>query len=238
MDIREEKRRIREMVWERLEREGVALFPRPIRGRIPNFRGAERAAILLTTQPEWRSARVLFVNPDSPQRYVRLLGLMQGKLVIMATPRLREGFLVLDPTRILPINYEKAATIKGAFKYGRKVGLDIPKVDLKVTGSVAVDERGGRLGKGHGYSDIEYGILGEIGAVSEGTPVATTVHELQIVERVPKEGHDMPVHLIVTPERVIRTRARGRPRLLWEMLREEIFDEIPLLSYLRERKDG
>ncbi len=236
MDVKEEKRRIREMVWERLEREGVALFPRPVRGRIPNFRGAERAAINLTLQPEWRSARVVFINPDSPQRYVRMLGLMQGKLVIMATPRLREGFLMLDPREIVPANYERAVTIRGAFKYGRKVGLDLPKVDMKVTGSVAVDLEGGRLGKGHGFSDIEYGILGEVGAISDETPVATTVHELQIVDKVPREEHDMPVYLIATPERVIRTGARGKPRILWDELDERLLSEIPLLALLRERR--
>ncbi len=236
MDVKEEKRRIREMVWERLEREGVALFPKPVRGRIPNFRGAERAAINLTLQPEWRSAGVVFINPDSPQKFVRMLGLMQGKLVIMATPRLREGFLVLDPKEIAPTNYERASTIKGAFKYGRKVGLDVPRIDMKVTGSVAVDPNGGRLGKGHGFSDIEYGILGEIGAISEDTPVATTVHELQIVERVPREEHDMPVYLIVTPERVIRTNAKGKPRILWDRLEERLLSEIPLLALLKERR--
>ncbi len=236
MDVKEEKRRIREMVWERLEREGVALFPRPVRGRIPNFKGAERAAINLTLQPEWRSARVVFINPDSPQRYVRMLGLMQGKLVIMATPRLREGFLMLDPREIVPANYERAVTIRGAFKYGRKVGLDLPKVDMKVTGSVAVDLEGGRLGKGHGFSDIEYGILGEIGVISEETPVATTVHELQIVDKVPREEHDMPVYLIATQERVIRTGAKGKPRILWDELNERLLSEIPLLALLRERR--
>ncbi len=46
------------------------------------------------------------------------------------------------------------------------------------------------------------------------TPVLTTVHELQIVRAaIPMTAHDMPLDLIVTPDRVIRTRTRrAKPR--------------------------
>ncbi len=230
--MKSKKEQIREMIWDLLEKRGVALFPKPIKGRIPNFRGAERASINLTLQNEWRTSDVIFVNPDSPQKYVRMLGLMQGKLVIMATPRLKEGFIMLNPRKIFPANYEKASTIRGAFKYGRKIGLDVPKIQLKVTGSVAVDFRGNRLGKGHGYSDLEYGILGEIGAIDGHTPVATTVHDLQVVDEIPREDHDMPVYLIATPTRIIRTGALGNPRIIWEKVDEKILSEIPLLRDL------
>ncbi len=235
-EIKRKKNEIRLKIWDLLEKSGVARFPKPVMGRIPNFKGAEQAAVNLTMQPEWRDARVVFVNPDSPQRHVRMLALMQGKVLVMSTPRLREGFLLLDPRKIAPYRYPEASTIRGAFKWGIKIGLDVPKIYLKVTGSVAVDLMGRRLGKGHGYSEIEYGILGEIGALDSDTPVATTVHELQIVSEIPEEEHDMPVHLIVTPERVMRTNAKGKPRILWELVDEEILREIPILKKLREMK--
>ncbi|ACB08300.1 5-formyltetrahydrofolate cyclo-ligase [Candidatus Korarchaeum cryptofilum] len=230
--MKEEKERIRAYIWKLLEERGVARFPKPISGRIPNFVGAEEAAEKLSEQEEWKEASVIFVSPDSPQRHVRYLGLVQGKLVIMATPRLRERFLLLDPKGIPITRYSEASTISGAFKYGKKI-LEVPKIDLKVTGSVAVDREGGRVGKGHGYSDLEYGILGEIGAIDGRTPVATTVHDLQIVERVPMEPQDMPVYLIVTPSRVIRTGKFGNPRILWELITQDIEREIPLIRYLR-----
>jgi 5-formyltetrahydrofolate cyclo-ligase len=230
--MKEEKERIRTYIWKLLEDRGVSRFPKPIFGRIPNFVGAEEAAEKLSEQEEWKEASVIFVSPDSPQRHVRYLGLVQGKLVIMATPRLRERFLLLDPKGIPITRYSEASTISGAFKYGKKI-LEVPKIDLKVTGSVAVDREGGRVGKGHGYSDLEYGILGEIGAIDGRTPVATTVHDLQIVERVPMEPQDMPVYLIVTPSRVIRTGKFGNPRILWELITQDIEREIPLIRYLR-----
>ncbi|MCC6029300.1 MAG: hypothetical protein LM591_04110 [Candidatus Korarchaeum sp.] len=91
--MKEEKERIRTYIWKLLEDRGVSRFPKPIFGRIPNFVGAEEAAEKLSEQEEWKEASVIFVSPDSPQRHVRYLGLVQGKLVIMATPRLREGFV-------------------------------------------------------------------------------------------------------------------------------------------------
>ncbi|MCC6029984.1 MAG: 5-formyltetrahydrofolate cyclo-ligase, partial [Candidatus Korarchaeum sp.] len=142
--------------------------------------------------------------------------------------------LLLDPKRIPITRYSEASTISGAFKYGKKV-LEVPKIDLKVTGSVAVDREGGRVGKGHGYSDLEYGILGEIGAMDERTPVATTVHDLQIVERVPMEPQDMPVYLIVTPSKIIRTGRFGKPRILWELITQDIEREVPIIRYLKGR---
>ncbi len=220
-------------MWRLLKEKGVARFPFPVEGRIPNFEGAEVAAVNLTKTEEWRYSRTIFVNPDSPQRPVRHLALMQGKIVVMSTPRLREGFLLLDPSRIIPRNYWAASSIKGAFKYGIKIRLEVPRIDLKVTGSVAVDLRGNRVGKGHGYSDLEYGILGEIGVVDEKTPIATTVHDLQVIEEVPNEEHDMPVTIISTPTRIVRTGRRGRPRIYWEKITDEMLREIPLLLEIR-----
>jgi len=38
------KEQIRQQIWDRLEKENLDRFPRPIYGRIPNFVGAEKAA--------------------------------------------------------------------------------------------------------------------------------------------------------------------------------------------------
>ncbi len=96
----EQKQAIREQVWRRLDAEGISTFPRPVRGRIPNVRDADAAAERLAQTPEWRTAQTVKVNPDAPQRGVRFRALKQGKVLLMPTPRLREGFLLLDPTRI------------------------------------------------------------------------------------------------------------------------------------------
>jgi len=239
LSAKEVKRAVRERIWRPIEERGLARFPRPVRGRIPNFVGAEAAARRLFGLEEWRRARVVKVNPDSPQRLVRQRALEEGKLLVVPTPRIREGFLLLDPRLIPRSAYRWASTIRGAFAYGRRLGLDdVPTVDLIVIGSVAVDRYGTRVGKGGGYAELEYGVLRELGAVGEDTPVVTTVHDVQVLrERLPREKHDLPVDLIVTPTRVTETlEPRPKPRgIYWELLSEERLAEVPLLRELAKR---
>ena len=228
---------IRERVWRLLVERGEALPPFPVKGRIPNFRGAKEAAEKLAKTPEWHRARTLKVNPDSPQRHVRFRALTEGKLLVMPTPRIRRGFLVLDPKLIPTDKYREASTIRGAFRYGRllptlaKVEEELPEIDLIVEGSVAVDHECNRLGKGEGYGDLEYAILYLTGKAGEKTPVATTVSELQIVERIPPKPNDLPLDIVATPRRVFRCNtSHRRPKgLVLEALTLDKVKEIPLL---------
>jgi len=187
-----------------MEEKGVATFPKPILHRIPNFVGAEKAAQNLKSLTEYKVARVVFCNPDAPQRPVREMSLRDDKTVVMATPKLRQGFLLLDPKSISSNRIFEASAIRGAFKHGRFIEPNKVKVDLFIAGSVAVSIDGGRLGKGTGYSDQEYSILKNAGSLTAQTPVATTVHDTQIVEKIPREEWDIPVDVIVTPTQIIR----------------------------------
>ena len=228
---------VREMVWRTLEVQGVARFP-GTRGRIPNFVGAERAALGLQSLPAWRKARVVKINPDAPQLPVRRMALKEGKVVYMAVPRLRtlECFIELDPAR-LGKQIAQAASIKGADRLGRRVPLEeVPKVDLIVCGSVAVNGEGARVGKGGGFSDLEYGLLSEAGRVGPGTALVTTVHSLQLIpQAIEMCPHDIPVDWVVTPDGPNRlTPVYPRPKgVYWEALTEEKIAEVPLLARLR-----
>jgi 5-formyltetrahydrofolate cyclo-ligase len=232
------KQAIRERVWTLLEQRRVARFPLPLADRIPNFAGAGEAADRAAALPEWQAARRLKSNPDAPQRALRLRALQEGKLVFMAVPRLREArcFLRLSPAA-LGRRLAEAATIAGATRLGEAVMPQaLPRLDLVVVGSVAVNARGARLGKGGGYSDLEFALARELGVLTDDTLVLTTVHELQVLdEEIPMTAHDVPVDLIATPERVIRTaRAFPRPRgILWEELSPEQLTEMPALARLR-----
>lgn len=227
---------VRERVWERLEREKAARFP-GARGRIPNFAGAERAAERLAGLPEWEAAGVLKVNPDAPQLPVRARALAEGKRVYMAVPRLtaEKPFLLLDPER-LPVAPRKAASIKGADRYGVPVAIeDVPHVDLVVCGTVAVSPDGVRVGKGGGYSDLELALLIEAGRVDGRTTIATTVHPLQLLRdaALPETGHDFRVDVIVTPDSVHRPDARRRPPgVVWPHLGPDKIAAIPALRRL------
>jgi 5-formyltetrahydrofolate cyclo-ligase len=235
-----DKEEIRKEIWRKLKESGVGRFP--IFNRIPNFSGSERAAKRLAKLEIWKNAKVIKVNPDSPQRPVRERALSEGKKVIMPTPRIREGFLVLDPNRIDETEYDKASTIRGAFRWGEVVSPKrLPRIDLIVIGSVAVNLAGYRLGKGEGYAELEWAILYEEGKVEQETPIVTTVHDLQIVnyefESMP---YDLVVDYIVTPTRTIKVRrgARRPEGIYWKLLSKKKLDEIPLLKEMFKSLSG
>lgn len=239
-----EKRAWRERIWSLLEDKDIATFPRPVHGRIPNFKGSEQACTKLTSLDVWRRAHLIKINPDAPQRCLRARALKEGKTLIMPTPRLREGFLLLDPRTIPPRLYGKASTIRGAFSLGRRIGLkdlvSLGPPDLIIEGSVVVNRWGERLGKGEGYGELEYGILSELGLASEETPIATTVHDLQVVEEhLPQDPWDVPLDLVVTPTRVIKCNRTTRPKgVLWELLPQEKLSEIFILRELKNTLEG
>ncbi len=232
------KQELREEAWAALRAAGAARFP-GVEGRIPNFAGAEAAADLLAATGVWRAAAAIKANPDSPQWPVRTRALQDGKLVYMAVPRLQDErpFWVLDPAR-LDVPARTASSIKGAAKHGRPVAIaDMARIDLIVCGSVAVDRAGARLGKGGGYSDLEYALATEAGLVGEWTTIATTVHASQLVDdgRIPMTTHDFPVDLVVTPQQVIETSGgHARPGgVVWEHLPGDKIAAIPVLGRLR-----
>jgi 5-formyltetrahydrofolate cyclo-ligase len=235
---------LRQEIWAALKAAGATRFPGPD-GRIPNFVGAEAAAERLRGTGAWQAAGTLKCNPDSPQWPVRQRALEDGKLLYMAVPRLAEArpFFLLDPARLAG-SPRSASSIKGASKSGRPVDVDeLAPVDLVVAGCVAVGEDGARLGKGGGFSDLEFALASEAGLIGSDTVVVTTVHELQVRPpgKIPVVDHDVYVDWIVTPERAIRCQRRGRrgrPGLRWDELTEEKIAAIPLLARLQGSGNG
>jgi 5-formyltetrahydrofolate cyclo-ligase len=235
-----DKAAARQAVWDALRDKKVARFPFPPHGRIPNFAGAREAAERLLAHRLFRRARVIKVNPDSPQRWIRQRALERGITVITPTPRLKGAFRKLDPAKIPSKHYAEAATLKRGGRWGEDLALDeLPKVDLVVMGSVAATRDGRRLGKGHGYADLEYALLRELG--NPPVPLATTVHPLQVLDDFPVEAHDAPLRLIATPQEIIEVKSRRRgPRGIdWQRLPPEALEEMPVLRELaRLRRRG
>ena len=227
---------IRDRIWTRLEADEIARFPFPPHGRITNFEGSSEAAERAMDLPEISEANAVKANPDAPQLPLRRRLLKNGTTVYMAVPRLAEEtcFVELDPEAISDLN--AAPTISQMSTYGTRVRPEaLPEIDAIVVGSVAVTENGARIGKGEGYSDLEYAILRELGLVDGDTPVVTTVHDIQLIDDdVVPDSYDVPVDVICTPTKTVRTNAGEKPTgIEWSELTDTQRAEIPILGSLR-----
>ncbi|XP_039931111.1 methenyltetrahydrofolate synthase domain-containing protein isoform X1 [Hirundo rustica] len=234
---------IREKVWEYLEASGLAEFPRPVRGRIPNFKGSLQACSSLGELDVFSRAREVKVDPDKPLEGARLAALQARKTLLVPTPRLRTGLFnrIVPPPGASKEILRRCATSQGVKDYSVPVGLDgKAQVDLVVVGSVAVSEKGWRIGKGEGYADMEYAMMVSMGAVREDTPVVTIVHDCQVLD-IAEEllgDHDLTVDYILTPTRTIQTNCkRPKPQgIMWHKVSSEMLGKIPILRTLRSRE--
>ena len=164
---------------------------------------------------------------------MREAALRRGITVFVPTPRLRAEFKKLDPARIPRDRIRTAASLSKAAAFAEDVPLEaLPAMDAIVCGSVAVTLDGRRCGKGEGYSDLEYAILRELG--HPAAPVATTIHPVQILSRLPRDPTDLRLSLIVTPHEVIRVVSPppAPTGIDWARLSEEDLDAMPVLRDL------
>ncbi|WP_433009050.1 5-formyltetrahydrofolate cyclo-ligase [Kribbella sp. CA-294648] len=89
-----------------------------------------------------------------------------------------------------------------------RLGLSEPPVDLGadaigtaelvICPALAVDRHGVRLGRGGGSYDRA------LTRVSPGTPVWAVVYDSEIVDSLPADPHDQPVHAALTPTRLVQ----------------------------------
>lgn len=202
MTLKEEKDKVRKSIYDNLFNNGFSNRPNGDYGKIPDFKGSDIAAELLSKTEEWKSSITIFSSPDAAQTPVRYLALKDNKNLIMASPNLTHGYLFLEGQNIKEI--EEASTKEGAFKHCSKKDISNINVDLVVEGSVGVDRMGHRIGKGKGFADREIEDLKKRNIINNTTPIATTIHPLQLVNHIPTESHDQRINMVVTTREIIR----------------------------------
>ena len=139
-----------------------------------------------------------------------------------------------DPQKIPEDKYREASMLSKFEKWSEPIPvLDLPPVDVIVTGSVAVTRTGKRCGKGHGYGDLEYAMLRELG--HPPMPVVTTVHGIQVVHDFPAESHDLPVSIIATPDELIEVKSPPEcpDGIDWSELTDKMLAAMPVLQSLK-----
>jgi 5-formyltetrahydrofolate cyclo-ligase len=183
-----------------------------------------KAAEHLRRLPAYREAKALFAGPGAELLQIRSNALIDGKELLMPAPGLKEGFYRLRPYAISFKEVAHAVTYKGLERYGERLdrrGLGGMALDLLLTGAVAVDGRGGRLGDGHGFFDLTTAILHDSGAVAGRGLTLAVVAEHQIVDgALPRDPWDAPVDGLVTPAgfREIVDVPSSRPTVHWEAI--------------------
>ncbi|MGD1853541.1 MAG: 5-formyltetrahydrofolate cyclo-ligase [Leptolyngbyaceae cyanobacterium] len=234
---------LRQRIWSTLKTH-QAVHRDPV-GHIPHFIGSDIAAQRLAATELWHQAQVVKCNPDSPHQPLRLQALADSKVLYMAVPQLSRQRCFVELTAAVleakGISLSAAASMKGALHHGQLVTFDeMQPIDLVIVGCVAVARNGGRTGKGAGFADLELAMLRECKLISENTPIATTVHDLQIVDpaELPMQAHDWGLDLVVTPTQcfVIDNLHPKPAGLDWDIIQPDQLDNIPILQTWAKRR--
>lgn len=91
---------------------------------------------------------------------------------------------------------------------GPRLGPEaVTRADVVLLPGLAVDRRGMRLGRGGGSYDRVLARLAEAGA---DPALVVLLYDGELLDEVPEEGHDRPVHAAVTPSGLHRFTPRPR----------------------------
>ena len=158
----------------------------------------------------------------------------------MTTYSIKRGFWFLDPDVMSPDDFVYASTLDGMERVGRPVTLadisTMQPVDYLVTGTGAINHEGVRFGKGHGFFDVEWGMLFKLGRITVKTPAAAVVHDCQLLtEKLHPEIFDTVADVIFTPTQTISVENPHKPTcgILWDLLNPHLYETIPPLQELR-----
>jgi 5-formyltetrahydrofolate cyclo-ligase len=243
-----DKSLIRARVWSQLRQVAIpdSRFHHDYSSFIADFHGSSAATNLLISLPCYKAAPIVFIAPDNCLQELRFRALQDGKKVLVTSYGIRRGFWLLDPRAIDGGKYEVASLLDGMERYGQHISLSLLKSQLQnqnqhipfmATGTGAISSRSGlRFGKGHGFFDLEWAMLYEIGVVDGKTQTVAVVHECQVLdEELVGEEWDTGCDFVVTNERVIEVEGAQKPKcgILWEKLEQGMEGMIEPLRELR-----
>lgn len=210
---------------------------------IPDFVGSEQCAerVLALDALTGLGHQRIFIAPDNCLEDLRGRLLLAGLPFVMTTYGIGRGFQAIDPADVAPSDVRYAASLDGFDRFAKPVSLEElragPEFGLCVTGGSAVSRNGVRFGKGHGYFDVEFAILSDLGLAGPRTVVVDVVHDCQYVDDdFDPEAHDVAVDIIVTPTRTLRVggQKRAPAYIRWEMVEGTEFATVDVLNELAE----
>jgi 5-formyltetrahydrofolate cyclo-ligase len=172
-----------------------------------DIRKKARAMRESVASPEEKSERIrehLFSLPEYAKAKTVLLYMSKGhevithSMVFMACASKKVALPVTIGTDLKLADMDDDSVLEpGAFGILEPKGgfMDPRKVELAVVPGVAFDRMGGRIGYGRGYYDR---LLSKLDC-----PIVALAYKEQLVDEVPREGHDVDVDYIITEDGVI-----------------------------------
>jgi len=186
---------------------------------------AGRLAERLRRLDGYRQAKQLFIDPSPLLKQARLNALVDGKVLVMPGPGLKDGFYRLEPYTIKFTQLGKAVNGRDLPEFGNRLasreeikGLEI---SLLIGEAWAVDRRGFYLGEGKGFFDLSVALLAELGGLVEGYRVVMALADpARLISNLPVESWDAGVDVLLTAEGdELLSRAGGAPpAIVWDAL--------------------
>lgn len=216
----------------------------------PDFRGSASAIDRVIALPCYQAAAVILVTPDNSLERLRVQALRDGKRVLVATYRLRRGFVLLHPARIEQSKYEMAACLDGMEKpgIGRPVTLaqmrdECLKVDMCVTGGLVFNAQGVTIWEGHNLFEVQWAMLQDMKILQPEAPVVAVAHTCQVVDEAevgadkvsPGRVGEVQCDWVVTPDATVEVAVAIKPTggIDFDTVDPEGLQNIPPLQELR-----
>jgi 5-formyltetrahydrofolate cyclo-ligase len=233
---------VRTKVWNELRKVAFpdSRFHLDFSNYIPDFEGSSACVTQIRGMEIWKQSSVIFVTPDNCLVELRKWGILDTKTQIMTIHGIK-GFLIWTRKDVPEGQEDFASTLDGAQRYAKPITLgeirNLGHVDLVITGASAVNLEGVRYGKGHGYFDLEWGILTSIGVVDSTTPLLTVVHDCQVIDKkFPLSPYDTIADYVITPTRTITMQGhKKKPQgIRWRSLQQGMLRDMPPLNELQK----
>lgn len=249
--LQEHKVDIRSMVWKELRKVAYpdSRFHYNFAEFIADFQGSENASTQILESDFFANAinetkkfenSFIFITPDNCLEDLRLRLLNLKIPYLITTYSIRRGFYLVDPNKIDPKNYPLAATLDGMEKLSNHLSIhelhDLNiKIPLMITGTGAINDKGIRFGKGHGFFDLEWAMLSTINAIDlNSTRCVAVVHDVQLLKGIDlkPEIFDTVCDYVVTNSQIIHVPNAVKPTcgIIWDALAPGMLEDIEPLN--------
>lgn len=257
-ELQKHKFDIRSQVWKELRKVAYpdSRFHYNFAEFIADFQGSDNSTKLILDSDFFKESiqnngnnnnnhkNLIFITPDNCLESLRYELLKMGIPFLMTTYGIFRGFFIVDPAKIDPKLYKYASTLDGMEKLSTHVSLNEIKqlnifVPLMITGTGAINDKGIRFGKGHGFFDLEWAMLSMINALDlNKTKCVAVVHDVQLLSGIElnPEIFDTVCDFIVTNSKLIKVDNAKKPNcgVIWDLLAPGMLQDIEPLSELYE----